>query len=114
MSPVEGPVGTHGFLGLFCGLCQADIDCNLTIGHDTEQPDSKHKMILIPSSSARLGHTQQEGHNAVSEIYTMVAASPALFEDLRSLAFAADRGIAHLCSERFLSSPKPRPRVVRT
>ena len=64
MSPDEGPVGTHGFLGLFCGLCQADIDCNLTFGHDTEQPDSKHKMILIPSSSARLGHTQQERHNA--------------------------------------------------
>ena len=64
MSPDEGPVGTHGFLGLFCCLCHADIDCNLTIGHDTEQPDSKHKMILIPSSSARLGHTQQEGHNA--------------------------------------------------
>ncbi len=64
MSPVEGPVGTHGFLGLFCCLCHADIDCNLTIGHDTEQPDSKHTMILIPSSSARLGHTQQEGHNA--------------------------------------------------
>ena len=63
MSPDEGPVGTHGFLGLFCGLCQADIDCNLTIGHDTEQPDSKHHMILIPSSSARLEHTQQETHN---------------------------------------------------
>ena len=47
-----------------CGLCQSDIDYNLTPGHDTEQRDSKHKMILIPSSSARLGHTLQEGHNA--------------------------------------------------
>ena len=47
-----------------CGLCQSDIDCNLTPGHDTEQRDSKHKMILIPSSSARLGHTKQEAHNA--------------------------------------------------
>ena len=46
-----------------CGLCQSDIDCNLTPGHDTEQRDSKHKMILIPSSSARLGHTHHETHN---------------------------------------------------
>ena len=68
MSPVEGPVGTHGFLELFCCLCHADIDCNLTMCHDTEQPDSKHTMILIPSSSARLGHTLQEGHNAKNGI----------------------------------------------
>ena len=47
----------------FCGLCQSDIDCNLTPGHDTEQRDSKHKMILNPSSSARLGHTHHETHN---------------------------------------------------
>ena len=50
-------------LGPFCGLWQADISYPLTTGHDTEQPDSKHHMILIPSSSARLGHTQQETHN---------------------------------------------------
>ena len=51
-------------VGPFCGLWQADISYPLTTGHDTEQPDSKHTMILIPSSSARLGHTKQEAHNA--------------------------------------------------
>ena len=55
-------------VGAFCGLWQADIYCPLTPGHETEQPDSKHTMILIPSSSARLGHTLQEGHNAKNGI----------------------------------------------
>ncbi len=50
-------------VGPFCGLWQADISYPLTTGHGTEQPHSKHHMIRISSSSARLGHTQHETHN---------------------------------------------------
>ena len=55
-------------VGAFCGLWQADISYPLTTGHGTEQPHSKHHLIRISSSSARLGHTLQEGHNAKNGI----------------------------------------------
>ena len=51
-------------VGAFCGLWQADTYWYLANGHDTEHTDTRHHMILITSTSARLREVQQETHNA--------------------------------------------------
>ena len=47
-------------VGAFCGLWQADTNWNLANGHDTEHTDTRHHMILITSTSARLRDVQQD------------------------------------------------------
>ena len=66
-------------VGPFCGRWQADISYPLTTGHGTEQPHSKHHLIRISSSSARLGHTHHETHNVsvkvgLAEVFSEVNA----------------------------------------
>ena len=59
----NGPSAPMGCWGFLWSLAGRHLLPPHTWPRDTE-PDSTQHMILIPSSSARLGHTQQEAHTA--------------------------------------------------